>query len=260
MNQRSPQEIILGVLVLVYISISVVTYTDYPKQAQHPALTDLERKGLDLWRTNNCQVCHQFYGMGGFLGPDLTNRVTDETPDSEISWILVSGSRQMPAFGFQPAEQEALLAFLRAMSRTGQSLPDPLGTERSVDQMEHFQLLVEAWSTETGHELEPQMRIGFEVWGRYGCSGCHVPLSRGRYQAPDLSRRTIARSPAALEQALLQGRGLMPRFRLTRDDLDALGVYLNWMSVHRNDLVAINNRLLGRHEFSLGSVPWFEYQ
>ena len=260
MKHRSPQEIILGVLVLVYISVSVVAYTDFPKEAEQQPLSDLEREGLALWRTNNCQVCHQLYGMGGFLGPDLTNRVTDETPDSEVSWILASGSRQMPAFDLQLAEQEALFAFLRAVNRTGQSLPDPLGADRTVDPMEHFQLLVEAWTTETGRDLEPQTRDGFEVWSRYGCSACHVPLNRGRYRAPDLSRRTFARSPAALEQALTQGRGRMPPFQLTRDDLEALGAYLNWMSGHRNDLVAINDRLLGRHEFSLGSVPWFGYQ
>ena len=32
--------------------------------------------GRIVWQKNNCQSCHQLYGLGGYLGPDLTNEMS----------------------------------------------------------------------------------------------------------------------------------------------------------------------------------------
>lgn len=34
--------------------------------------------GLRTWQEQNCQSCHQLYGLGGYMGPDLTNTFTVE--------------------------------------------------------------------------------------------------------------------------------------------------------------------------------------
>ena len=30
-------------------------------------------EGENIWLQKNCNSCHQLYGLGGYLGPDLTN-------------------------------------------------------------------------------------------------------------------------------------------------------------------------------------------
>ncbi|MCH7870146.1 MAG: c-type cytochrome, partial [Planctomycetes bacterium] len=46
----------------------------------------MAKSGLAIWRENNCQACHQIYGYGGFLGPDLTN-LMDRRPDEDWKYI-----------------------------------------------------------------------------------------------------------------------------------------------------------------------------
>ena len=131
----------------------MVAYTDFPRRPTDAPLTELERRGLAVWRGNNCQACHQIYGFGGFLGPDLTNRVTDATPDAEFRAILEEGARSMPAFQMPPADQEAVLSFLRAVNRTGQSQPTPLATIEGVSPIIHFERIAEEWVQEGGVEM-----------------------------------------------------------------------------------------------------------
>ena len=35
--------------------------------------------GWETWQNKNCQSCHQLYGLGGYMGPDLTNVASDST-------------------------------------------------------------------------------------------------------------------------------------------------------------------------------------
>ncbi len=257
---RSRREVALGLLVAAYISVSVVAYTDFPRRATDPPLTDLELRGLAAWRAHNCQACHQIYGFGGFLGPDLTNRVTDATPDAEFGWILTVGSGPMPAFDLPPAEQETILAYLRAVNRTGRSQPEPLGAGQQVSPVEHYGRIAEEWARQSGRDLTARERRGSEVWHRNGCGGCHWSFTVGLSLAPDLSQRAVDRSANALRGVLDEGRGRMPPFRLPAGDIDDLSAFLEWISGHRSELVDINDRMMERQPFSWGAVPWFEYR
>ncbi|MFQ5744643.1 MAG: c-type cytochrome, partial [Acidobacteriota bacterium] len=240
----------LGLLAAVYISVSVVDYTDFPRRGTDPSLTDLEERGLALWRRHNCQACHQIYGFGGFLGPDLTNRVTDATLDEELGEMLRSGNGRMPAFDFPPADQEAVLAYLRAVNRTGRSQPRPLGARRTLDAVEHYLYLTKEWSRRNGRDLEPEEGDGLEVWRRYRCGTCHWPFTVGRNLAPDLSEGALDRSVRALRAVLGQERGRMPSFDLANDEIETLSAYLQWISRHRPELLELNDRLLDRQKFS----------
>ena len=96
---------VLSLLIACFVAVSAVAYSDYPRRSELLPLDELERAGLSVWRRNNCQACHQVHGFGGFHGPDLTNRVTDETPDEEILQVVLRGKERMPAFELGEEEQ-----------------------------------------------------------------------------------------------------------------------------------------------------------
>lgn len=79
-------------------------------------------RGQHLWRQYNCNSCHQLYGLGGYLGPDLTNETARRGPDF-IKAMFNAGSGSMPSFNFSAQEQDELLEFLRAVDATG-NFPD----------------------------------------------------------------------------------------------------------------------------------------
>lgn len=253
-------EALLAVLVIAYISLSVVVYTDFPRGSADAPLEHLERSGLAVWRGNNCQSCHQLYGFGGFLGPDLTNRVTDRTPDAEFGVILTQGARQMPAFQLAEEEQEAVLAFLRAVNRTGRSQPEPLTGRPSPPAIRQFAEIADAWEGDGRGEIHPEARAGLQVWTSTGCGICHVPFTRGNMRAPDLTSGSIDKSIGNLSHVLTNGKRNMPRFQLDAAQVESLSDYLKWATVNRSELIRINAGLQGHPEFSWRTVPWFEYR
>src|SRR5688572_24774030 len=61
--------------------------------------------GKNLWQTYNCNSCHQLYGLGGYLGPDLTNVYAASGKGPEyIKGFLNSGVGAMPQFHFTEKE------------------------------------------------------------------------------------------------------------------------------------------------------------
>lgn len=89
-------------------------------------------RGKILWQENNCSSCHQVYGLGGYLGPDLTN-VYSRGTTAYLKGIIKSGTAVMPAFDFSDDELEALAVYLRFLDSTGQA--DPAAYEIQSDGM-----------------------------------------------------------------------------------------------------------------------------
>ena len=56
-------------------------------------------EGRRLFHEKACQVCHQLWGQGGFLGPDLTNSAS-RVDETRLASLLSVGSGQMPALHF----------------------------------------------------------------------------------------------------------------------------------------------------------------
>lgn len=81
-------------------------------------LTLKARQGQKLWQDNNCFACHQLYGLGGYLGPDLTN-IHSVKGEGYIKAFVNSGVKTMPSFSFTEQEKEALAAFLREVDQSG---------------------------------------------------------------------------------------------------------------------------------------------
>ena len=252
---------IFRLLVAVYVLVSIVAYTDFPRRATDAPLTAREREGLAVWRRHNCQACHQIYGFGGFFGPDLTNRVTEETQDREFLSLFKTGRGRMPPLGLSHADQASVLAYLRAVDRTGRSQPRPLAARRAVKRVEHLRLLADAWSREsTARELDPAARRGCEEWTGLACGSCHIPFTVGPTLAPDVTAATADRSLPALRDLLPGGRGKMPSYPVQGNQIEALHTFLEWTSAHRAELVGLNDRMLYREEFAWNAVPWFEYR
>lgn len=81
-------------------------------------LTKLAIEGQQLWQDNNCNSCHQFYGLGGYLGPDLTN-VFSTKGEAYIQAMLNSGISTMPQFNFTDEDKQKIIAFLKEVDNTG---------------------------------------------------------------------------------------------------------------------------------------------
>lgn len=83
-------------------------------------LSDKALKGQELWQQNNCFSCHQLYGLGGYLGPDLTNVYSAENKGAEyIKAFLNSGIKAMPKFHFTDEEKEVIVTFLKEVDESG---------------------------------------------------------------------------------------------------------------------------------------------
>ncbi len=122
----------ITLLLLSFFAYSYLLYTSqnftYSKKYDSP----LALKGQMVWQKYNCQSCHQMYGLGGYLGPDLTNIVSVQGKDSlYILAITQSGNAQMPAFNLSDEEKTALIEFLRSTNASGIADPRTYTKERN---------------------------------------------------------------------------------------------------------------------------------
>ena len=113
--------IIACLLFLFFIVYSGFIYTrgtesDIIIPASEQKLAD---EGKLIYQQYNCQSCHQVYGLGGYLGPDLTTAWSDpHRGEMLIKAMLVSGGNRMPAFGFNDEQIKALTAYLKYVDTT----------------------------------------------------------------------------------------------------------------------------------------------
>ena len=71
------------------------------------SVTEETSNGKMIWQQYNCTACHQVYGLGGYLGPDLTNTFSLKGPEY-IAAFLKSGTVTMPDFHLKENEIDAL--------------------------------------------------------------------------------------------------------------------------------------------------------
>jgi len=68
--------------------------------------------GKVLWQKNNCVSCHSLVGLGGHIGPDLTN-VYSEKGEGYITYIVLQGKDKMPGFQFSQIELKEIISYLK---------------------------------------------------------------------------------------------------------------------------------------------------
>lgn len=112
--------LVLLILLFFFLCYSFYLYTNLPvkriKQDRDAAAGKLS------WQKYNCNACHQVYGLGGYLGPDLTNVYSVRGP-AYIEAFLKNGTGIMPDFHLKQGEIKNLLGFFRQLNASGKSDP-----------------------------------------------------------------------------------------------------------------------------------------
>ncbi len=225
------------------------------KAADHPPLTDLERAGRAIYLSRNCASCHQIFGFGGFLGPDLTN-AAQRVPRARLAELLSKGSRQMPAFGLLSEDVDAVEAYLRAIDRAGIGVarhrlpPDIAAVTAAV------QKAVQAVAA--AGEGNGDVGRGHQLFTTF-CASCHVPLRAnplGLGVAPDPTGIAARLSPAQIDDVLVHGRIArgMPSAPLTPEQRPDVIAFLQWLHGARAALVAACG------EGTPLDLPWWEFK
>jgi nitric oxide reductase subunit C len=111
--------LVIAMLVVMFAIYNFLVYSGaQPKEM--PKMNALAIKGQQLYQDNNCTACHQLYGLGGYLGPDLTNVIsTTGKGEMYVKAFLNSGVKSMPKFNFTEEEKNALVEYLSAVDKTG---------------------------------------------------------------------------------------------------------------------------------------------
>ena len=113
-------------LIIIFFCYSYFVYTKGTDNLP-PFSSDKELvlKGKLLWQDKNCNACYQIFGLGGYLGPELTNEMSQPGKGkSYAKAILEHGINRMPDYHLNPDEINSLIAFLQMVdtaSRTNYS-------------------------------------------------------------------------------------------------------------------------------------------
>lgn len=107
-------------LVLAFTAYSLMVYTRADTGHSSPVPDAHIKNGWQLWQSKNCQSCHQLYGLGGYMGPDLTN-VFSEKGGRYAATFIKYGTGKMPNFHFSDSETQDLICFLAWIDKSGKT-------------------------------------------------------------------------------------------------------------------------------------------
>lgn len=120
----SNKVILFLILFACYALYSFAVYTKGTEITYSPIAEQNEKtiKGKMLWQEKNCTSCHQLFGLGGYLGPELTNEMSRAGKGKlYVSFILEQGLNRMPNFHFTQDERENLIAFLEYVDKASKT-------------------------------------------------------------------------------------------------------------------------------------------
>lgn len=238
-------------LLAAFCGQTALVYLDDTADARSP-LSEPAIAGRRLWHEHNCQVCHQVYGFGGFLGPDLTNAAPRLTR-ARLDEVLTGGNAQMPAFHFTPIQIDAILAFLTELDRTG------VGVARRHAPLDPAEVhrVIEALAASDATPADA--RAGYATF-RTLCTACHVPFQAtplGLQTAPDLTTVVARLDDAAIHDTIQRGRPErgMPGWSLEEGKVTGLIAFFHWLNAERPQLA----KQLSDVD-RLQALPWWEFR
>ncbi len=114
------------VYVFLFIVYSLAIYVGADKNNSEGVPNIYVSNGWQIWQEKNCQSCHQLYGLGGYMGPDLTNIFSnDKKGKVYMSAIIKNGTTKMPNFHLNDTEVEHIVQFLGWVDKSGASQVKP---------------------------------------------------------------------------------------------------------------------------------------
>lgn len=109
---------LFGTLFVSFFFYSAYVYTAGTEAAHVPEMSDEARRGQQVYQEYNCTACHQFYGLGGYMGPDLTNVISKHSA-AYAGAFIAAGTASMPKLGLSRGETSDVVAFLGFVDTTG---------------------------------------------------------------------------------------------------------------------------------------------
>lgn len=111
------------VLFIAFIIYTFMVYSYCDKRTVNDSIPNKQAlAGWKTWQAKNCQACHQVYGLGGYLGPDLTNVAGDTTKNDIYFRVFIKyGTGRMPNFHLNDSEINNLISFLHWINNSGKS-------------------------------------------------------------------------------------------------------------------------------------------
>jgi mono/diheme cytochrome c family protein len=181
------------------------------KEGEVPGVPELT-EGRRLFETHGCRGCHKLNGVGGSLGPDLSEEGTKERSPSWLERHFlnpreVSPTSAMPNFHFTHRQARALTYYMLSLTN---------------EQMVSFY---------TSVELIPSVAAGRQLFIEKNCITCHAIGGVGGKAGPDLLGTTKQHSRGWLEEQLLNPEfvspgSTMPAYHLNRNSQRALIMFL----------------------------------
>jgi nitric oxide reductase subunit C len=108
-----------------FLLYSLFVYTRGTRIGE-PAMNAAAVHGKQLFQQHNCTACHQVYGLGGYLGPELTTVISrKDKGEAYVRAILKTGTARMPDFHLTDAETGDLVEYLRHIDRTATATSIP---------------------------------------------------------------------------------------------------------------------------------------
>ncbi|HJM58738.1 MAG TPA: cytochrome c [Planctomycetota bacterium] len=254
--EPSSRKLMVMSLIGIFAGQTWLVYSD-PAGRVAPPLSELALEGRKVWHDYNCQSCHQLFGFGGFLGPDLTNLAEEMTP-ARYEVILTEGRGLMPSLDLKAEECDAIAAFLTEIDATG------VGQLRIGDSLSDREVMA-AWLAECAPESAPltaEQHLGAEVVLESACISCHLPNPASALGAPDLTLAATRFSEEELLRIVTEGipaKG-MPAISLDDQQRTALYSFLEWAASHGDRLASRFASNQARQTGGFASIPWFEYE
>jgi len=134
--KRYIYQIIFSFLICLYIYYSFTVY--FAGSGKYNLSSgQKELDGQLIWQQKNCQACHQIYGLGGYMGPDLTNIISDRNKGEQYARIIIqNGTQRMPKFDLSSAEIDKLISYLKQVDGSGKSTVNP----EDIDEFGNYNL------------------------------------------------------------------------------------------------------------------------
>jgi mono/diheme cytochrome c family protein len=167
------------------------------KEGDVPGVPELT-EGRHLFETQGCRGCHKLNGVGGSIGPDLTEEGANRRSPEwlEHHFIAPNAVSPMPNFHFTSEQARALTYYMLSLTN------EEMGTYYS------------------SVRLIPSPEYGRQLFVEKNCIVCHAIGGIGAKSGPDLLGVTKQHSPEWLDEQLVNPDLVYPGSSMPEYDLE----------------------------------------